>query len=137
MKTWTRTVFILSLAGFCFSGYMSAVKFFSGTCAFSEPCTYFLGYPACWYGFVMYLAMFVASFLAVFKKMPATLMLKMNVAISALGVIFSGSFVAQELLASRITGTLGLSTCAYGLIFFIAIFVLSLMAFRKSKRPLR
>jgi hypothetical protein len=133
MKIWLRTILIFTLAGLGFSGYLSAIKFFSGTCAFSESCPYFLGYPACWYGFVMYLIMFIASALAVFHKTPAALTLKINIVISALGIIFAGSFAWQELLDSRIVGTLGLSTCVYGLIFYVAIFILSIAASQKKE----
>jgi hypothetical protein len=137
MKTWLRSILILALAGLCFSGYLSAVKLFSGACAFNESCPYFLGYPACWYGFAMYLGMFITSVLAVFSKISAISTFKINIAISALGIVFAGSFAWQELLGSKIiAGALGLSTCAYGLIFYAAIFILSVIALGKSKQAL-
>jgi hypothetical protein len=52
--------------------------------------------------------------------------------VSIIGILFAGSFVIQELLQARITGTLGLSTCAYGLIFYISMFITSLRG--KSRR---
>ena len=45
----------------------------------------------------------------------------------------AGTFVVQEIVQSKITGTLGLSTCAYGLIFYIAIFIVSFSALRNAK----
>jgi len=133
MKILLRVIFVLTLAGLCFSGYLGAVKLLSGACAFNESCPYFLGYPACWYGFAMYLAMAIASAFAVFQKTPVLLPLRYDVAISALGIVFAGSFVWQELVAARITGVLGLSTCVYGLIFYVAIFIFSIIAIGKLK----
>ena len=52
-----RLLLALSIAGLLFSGYLSSYRFFSDTCAFNEPCPYFLGYPACYYGFAMFLIM--------------------------------------------------------------------------------
>lgn len=134
MKRWIYTIFILSWLGLLFSGYLSAVKLFSNSCAFNEPCPYFLGYPACWYGFGMYLVMFVATGLGALRKIRSTVALGIDVAVSAIGVVFAGSFVYQEIVNSTVTGVLGLSTCAYGLIFYVAIFVISIYALRKSDR---
>lgn len=132
-KRWIWGLFALAFAGFLFSGYLSAVKFFSNTCAFNEPCPYFWGYPACWYGFGMYSVMFVVTALALARGKGYAAAIKTNLAVSALGIIFAGSFAFQELVESRITGALGLSTCAYGLIFYIAIFVVSIIALQKSR----
>jgi hypothetical protein len=70
MKTKTLIVilFFLALAGLLFSGYLSTVKFFSDTCAFNESCPLFLGYPACFYGFAMYLIMFCVTGLGVLGR---------------------------------------------------------------------
>ena len=132
-KQWVKIVFIFALAGLIFSGYLSAVKLFSNTCAFDEPCPYFLGYPACWYGFGMYLIIFIATALALLGKADIKSVIKTSAAVSFLGILFAGRFFIQELLQSKITGALGLSTCTYGLIFYILIFVLSLGALKKSK----
>lgn len=108
-----------------FSGYLSAVKLFSGSCAFNEPCPYFLGYPACWYGFALYLIIFIATLLALTDIIEI---------VSALGIIFSGSFAVREIAAGQITGVLGFSTYVYGFIFFAAIFIVSLFAAGKGRR---
>lgn len=128
-----KTIFILTAAGLGFSGYLSAVKLLSGSCAFNESCPYFLGYPACWYGFAMYLVMCVMTGLAIFKKVRPLAALTTDVLVSTLGIIFAGSFVVQEVAQSRLTGVLGLSTCVYGLVFYIAIFIASLRATRKIR----
>jgi hypothetical protein len=61
MKALIVILLALASAGLLFSGYLSAVNLFSGTCAFNETCPYFLGYPACWYGFAMYLIIFLVT----------------------------------------------------------------------------
>ena len=63
-----KTIFILGLSGLVFAGYLSAIKLFNEKCAFNEACPYFLGYPACYYGFVMYLAIAVLAGLLVLGK---------------------------------------------------------------------
>jgi len=125
--TW---LFLLVSAGLLFSGYLSAIKLFTGSCALGETCPYFLGYPACWYGFAMYLGMFVTTILGIRKKIKHAGAFVADMIISGLGVAFSGNFVMQELWRSRITGVLGLSTCVYGLIFYLAIFAVSLYSLK-------
>ncbi len=129
----TVILFVFVSAGLLFSGYLSAVKLFSGTCAFNESCPYFLGYPACWYGFSMYLFMFIATGIGLTRKLPLSALCKADATVSLLGIIFAGSFVIQEIAAAQVTGTLGLSTCVYGLIFYIAIFATALVGLGKSR----
>ena len=124
----------LTLAGVCFSGYLSSVKLFSGNCAFGESCPIFLGQPACYYGFAIFFAMFVGTIVAYFKKIDEKWPVKYNLILSALGILFSGSFVAQEIAIWMKHGFestfFGLSTCAYGLLFYIAIFVFTVCTLR-------
>lgn len=123
MKRKTIGLLVLTAAGVVFSGYLSAVKLFSGSCAFGESCPYFLGYPACWYGFAMYLAMFIAALAAATGNAAPPTAFKAAVWVSIAGIIFSGSFVVTELV---------LSTCAYGLAFYVAILVVALLARKGS-----
>jgi hypothetical protein len=127
MRSWVIILFILASAGLLFSGYLSAVKLLSGSCAFNEPCPYFLGYPACWYGFAMYLVMFVTTGLGLLGKVGNKNIFTTDGIVSALGILFAGSFVVQEIERSSITGTLGFSTCVYGFVFYVAIFIVSLI----------
>jgi len=127
MKSSIVILVFLALAGLLFSGYLSAVNLLSDTCAFNEPCPIFLGYPACFYGFAMYLVMFFVTGLGVLGRVGYRKAFLTDVAVSIFGIVFAGSFVVQELLQARITGTLGLSTCAYGLIFYVSIFIVSLI----------
>ncbi|MBI4457587.1 hypothetical protein HY633_01330 [Candidatus Uhrbacteria bacterium] len=125
----------LSFGGTLFAGYLGGIKLFTKTCAFNEACPYFLGYPACWYGFGMYLAMFVVALAALMGKLRADAA-KIEAAISFLGILFAGFYVLQEIQYWLAGGTtrysLGLPTCAYGLIFYVAIFSLSLATLKKG-----
>ncbi len=139
MKTdkYVKIAVVLTLAGVLFSGYLSGVKLISGTCAFKESCPVFLGYPACYYGFAMFSTMFVATLIALVRKAAGRWPLKLNLAVSVLGMIFSGSFAVSEIAAwfkpgqFRLYG-LGLSTCVYGFIFYIAIFIFTLVAMKRE-----
>lgn len=129
----------LSLSGTLFAGYLSFYKLLSKTCAFNEPCPYFLGYPACWYGLAMFGTMFVISLSGLLGKLAAPAVAKANAAVSFLGILFAGYFTWNEAV-SRIGGGatrygLGLPTCAYGLIFYAAIFIVSLAAMRRNGQP--
>lgn len=128
-STYAKVMFLLGLGGLLFSGYLSAVKFFTSTCAFSEPCPYFLGYPACWYGFTMFLIIFISSAYTLFKNTSEETLRKILLVVSGIGIIFAGSFTIPEigkLISGAKTGySLGLPTCAYGLIFYLIIFIYS------------
>src|SRR3989338_6289056 len=122
------TLFVLSIAGLLFSGYLSGVKFFSSTCAFNEPCPYFLGYPACYFGFAMFLLITIFSSLLLFSKIEKKKNLVGICTMSLLGMLFAGYFTLPEIpiLAREGFGAymLGLPTCSMGFIFYTLIFVL-------------
>ena len=130
-----RLLFALSIAGLLFSGYLSGVKFFSEVCALNEQCPYFLGYPACYYGFAMYLVMTILLTQHFWGALTRSLVLTALSIISGVGIIFSGYFTFQELPKLFAEGLsaylLGLPTCAYGLMVYIAIFIISLAAHRE------
>ncbi len=68
---------------------------------------------------------------------PPEIMALLNTAVSFLGVLFAGSFTIPE-ITNMLSGdgvryALGLPTCAYGLIFYILILVLSLRYLRDSR----
>ena len=132
-KLFLKIAFICVSLGLLFSGYLSAVKLFSNTCAFSEPCPYFLDYPACWYGFAMYLIMFIVTMFALNGKLNVYTAMKTNIIISFTGIIFAGNFAVPEILKSQVTGVLGFSTCMYGFIFYILIFIFSIFFFRAKE----
>lgn len=132
IATYIKRAFVLTLAGLLFSGYMSGVKLITKSCAFREACPYFLGYPACFYGFAMYFIMFAITVCALANSAARTAAMKTNTVVSGIGIIFAGSFVVQELMRWATFGSLGLSTCTYGLIFYLAIFALSAATWRRG-----
>ena len=135
-----KPLFLLALAGFVFSGYMSGVKFFSGNCAFNEGCPYFLGYPACYFGFAMFTLITVFAGLLFFRKLDAKKALLGLIVVSMLGILFAGYYTIGELplLFEQGLGAylLGLPTCAYGLIFYVTIGILAVRAQRRLSADL-
>lgn len=129
-------LFMLSIAGLLFAGYLSGVKFFTETCAFNESCPIFLGYPACYFGFVMYLVLTIFSFLLFTNRIEIKKGTRWTMIVSFLGILFAGYFTLGELPVLFRDGfsayALVLPTCALGLIFYIAIFVLALKVSRKG-----
>ncbi len=124
------TLFGLSLLGSLFSGYLSAVKLFTDTCAFGEGCPRFLGYPACYFGFALFFILLVSVVLTVFQKISHTTCAKIMSLVSLLGVVFAGRFVLEEVVRTMDKGfvvtMLGLPTCAYGLVFYILVLITAL-----------
>jgi hypothetical protein len=131
-------LFILSLAGLLFSGYLSGVKFFTETCAFSEPCPYFLGLPACYFGFGMFLLITIFSSLLFFSKINKKTGLDGVSMVSFLGILFAGYFTIKEIPILFNEGLsayiLGLPTCALGFLFFCLIFGISVNYILKIKK---
>ncbi len=72
IKTSLRIILIISVAGLLFSGYLSYTELFAGYCGASElgmgSCTSIVSIPACVYGFIMYLAVFVIAVLGLREK---------------------------------------------------------------------
>ncbi len=129
---------VLALAGIAFAGYLSLYKIFSNTCALGEACPYFLGYPACWYGFIMFSTMFIASIAGLLVKSKEKMLNIVILAVSSIGILFAGNFVVQEIQTwmqnPNTNYKLILPTCVYGLIFYILIFIFSLNHFLKTKK---
>ena len=130
-----RLLFVLSIAGLLFAGYLSGVKFFSEVCALNEQCPYFLGYPACYYGFAMYAIMTILLTQHFWGALTRSFVLTALSIVSGLGIIFSGYFTFLELPKLFAEGlaayALGLPTCAYGLLVYLAIFFIALAAHRE------
>ena len=128
-----KLILILSLLGTLFAGYLTFTKIFTGKCALNEPCPYVLGYPACLYGFILFLSMFIISILTI-KKYNISL-IKAIVFISLFGIIFSGVLSIKELFFTKCIDcnySLLLPSCVYGLIFYIIIFIISLKLLNKK-----
>jgi len=134
-------LFGLSIAGVLFSGYLSGKKFFTATCAFNEPCPYFLGLPACYFGFALFLLITIFSTMLFFSKIRKSKGLQFVEIFSFLGVLFAGYFTLGELPTLFQDGfgayMLGLPTCAMGLVFFLIIFILAVVALTKNRYEVR
>ncbi len=130
--TYFKTIAYLALVGTLFAGYLSFMKLLTSTCAFNESCPNFLGYSACWYGFAMFLTMLILSVIGLYKKNKRETLRRSIIAVSFLGILFAGWLVIPEikLLFSNDAPSYAmiLPSCAYGLIFYIIIFILSLRA---------
>lgn len=121
-----KLVLGLGLAGLAFSGYLSGVKLFGGTCAFNETCATFLGYPTCYYGFIMFLAITLFAGLLVLHKMSSRCARKVMLGIAGVGMCFAGYYTFREFTKIFDEGLraymLGLPTCAYGFLVYTVLF---------------
>ncbi len=137
-KTYLAVSCALGAGGVLFAGTLSSIKMRSGICAFNEPCPEFLGYPACYTGFGLFVLLFVPTALALLASVKGRWPAVVNLIVSGLGVLFAGTITLREVIAHAGIPTygMGLPTCAYGLIFFIGILALSIAATRRLERPL-
>lgn len=137
MKNFKIFFMIMTVAGVLFSGYMSGFKLISKTCAFGETCPLFLGMPACYIGFILFLSLFIVSLLFIMDKKPAGVLSKKFLIISFLGVVYSLNFAIPELPRLFQEGFsayfFGLPTCVLGSLFFVIIFIGSIIFYKKTK----
>ncbi len=124
-----QTILILSIAGFLFSGYLTAVKLFSGSCPLTDGCTYFLGFPSCLWGFLMFGTILVSAFLYMRagKSEERKKYHSIFQTVSGIGILFAGYYAFNEIffpscLIQPCTYTLILPSCAYGLVMYALIF---------------
>ena len=126
-----------STGGLLFSGYLSSVKFFSGYCALAQPCPYFLGYPACYYGFVMFVVVTALAWIYARRLLDDAVVLKWIVWLSGIGVLFAGYFVYNELpvimSAIKALSIKDMPSCVYGFIFYVLIFVVGMREMYTNK----
>ncbi len=134
MNNLTKThyiIFSFILAGLLFSGYLSGVKFFSDTCAFGSTCPIFLGMPACYTGFVVYFVLALIALFAVWRRNLSRSLLVSITGISLFGALFSGMLALEELSVLFSDGFMAyvksLPLCAIGFVFYVVVFVLSLL----------
>ena len=133
-NSYVKAILIFSLIGVLFSGYLSFTKLVLGSCPLREGCPYFLGYPACVYGLVLFLILFIT--VISLMKNYAREKLKILVYVSLIGAIFSTYTSIRELIfPSCLDGickySLLLPTCVYGLIMYLVIFIISLKLYKK------
>jgi uncharacterized membrane protein len=117
---------LLTLAGTLFAGYLGLSKLFTGECTLSTSCSYFLGYPTCYYGFGMFGLMLVLSIIYFFTN--KSIYAKAIAITATLGVIFSGYFSVKEILpmfTEGVTYGLILPSCSYGLLVYLIVLYLA------------
>jgi hypothetical protein len=124
--TYQRLVLGLGAAGTAFAGYLSAVRMRSGMCAFDESCPFFLGRPACYFGFALFAGIFVVATAATLLRVRTAWSVVANLVLSSLGVAFATLMTARE-VGAHTAYKLGLPTCVYGSVFFAAVLVASVL----------
>jgi len=70
MKDYLITIFIISIAGVLFSGYMSFKEIFRRSCLIQkkQDCeSKIAGIPVCVYGLIMYLVIFIIALIGILK----------------------------------------------------------------------
>jgi uncharacterized membrane protein len=131
-KTALKYVSIISFIGVLFSGYLSFGTVISGVCPLNGECPFFLGYPACYFGLAMFLMILIASLMSFLPKQNKDNLIKAILAISFMGILFSGYFSLIEILNPR-NYSLILPTCVYALIMYILVFIIPLLGLLKKK----
>lgn len=63
-----KLILAISIAGMLFSGYLSYGELVARSCPLGGGCTSVLGLPACVYGFVIYLIVFIIALLGLLEK---------------------------------------------------------------------
>ena len=66
-ETALKTILVIAIAGMLFSGYLSYGELFAGKCAIGG-CSVIANVPACVYGFVMYMIVFIIALLGLAEK---------------------------------------------------------------------
>jgi hypothetical protein len=116
---------ILGGVGTLFSGFLSWVRAASGICAFDEACPFFLGQPACYTGLALFATVLVVSGSALAAKVEAAWPLAANFAVAVAGTLFASTLTRDEVV-NHASYSLGLPTCAWGLLFFVGLLVWSI-----------
>jgi len=121
-------VLLFALAGTIFSGYLTYYNYWGGgcenaliTCGTGPNAVLIFGQPSCVYGFFMFLAVAVIVSLGWMKQNIhpfASTIFWLSIA----GTLFAGGLTVYELVWLK-TGVYGIPACAYGLLFYLGIFV--------------
>ncbi len=132
-----RTILFLGVAGTLFSGYLAGTKLLSGSCALNQPCPYFLGYPACYYGFALFFVLTFVAFFLVRRTLRARTALTVILFVALVGVVFAGYFTLQELPTMLREGigayVASIPTCAMGFVVFILVAAVSARARSRAR----
>jgi hypothetical protein len=130
--------FVASIAGTLFAGFLTLRELITKKCFFGEVCPEFLGYPTCFFGLVLFAAIFVVSLILLLGKKTSPGLLNVLLLVSIAGVLFSTHFSAVEFLLpycgkNLCKYTLLLPTCVYGFITFVITLIGILMERKKNK----
>lgn len=129
-----KWILYLSIAGVLFAGYLTVSKMLAGVCAFGESCPFLWNHPVCIYGLILFFTVMIST-IALLLHPADKLAKNLLFYTSILGVLFSGYYAFQEIF-NPICGNvcvykLGLPTCVYGFVVFVAVFVCVILARRK------
>jgi uncharacterized membrane protein len=130
------TALFLSIAGVLFAGYLTVTKLITGTCSFGESCPFLWNHPVCIYGLIIFFTVMI-SIISLLITPSDRLARRYLLYSSILGVLFSAYYSYQEVF-NPICGNaciykLGLPTCIYGFIVFVAVFI-CVMLYRKKQK---
>jgi hypothetical protein len=133
-RSWLKAVLYLSIAGVLFAGYLTISKMITGICSFGESCPFLWDHPVCIYGLIIFITILLST-IALLMTPKDKLAKNSLVYMSILGVLFSGFYSYQEIF-NPICGKfchyqLGLPTCIYGFVVFIAVFACVMINRRK------
>jgi len=132
-------IWIFALAGTLFSGYLTIGTLVIGACPLKGECPYFLGFPACNYGLIMFGIMLITTSLLLFgkKRKDHKLLTRITFIVAIAGVLFSGYFSVKELFFTTCVGgcsyVLLLPSRVYGLIMYVVILIVSGIMLHKMK----
>lgn len=121
-------IVFIALLGTLFAGYLTYQKMFVSVCPLTEGCSYFLGLPTCFYGFVLFALIFILGLASMVSRGHFTDGIRF---FAMIGVLFSGYFAIYDLFIAPLNilngavYTLLLPSCVYGLVGFIVITILS------------
>jgi uncharacterized membrane protein len=132
-KRYARAALVVSAAGTAFSGYLSAKRMTSGICAFDESCPFFLGHPACYYGFALFAALLFVAVVANVTRTQRAWPAAVSSVLAIAGVAFASTMTTLE-LQRGVRHPLLLPTCAWGAVFFAAALGLAIAALVKGTR---
>jgi len=139
-KTASIIVLIVALGGMIFSGYLSYTNLWGSGCdealikCGGAKTVEIFGLPTCVYGFFMFLIEAVLAAVTLTKQDKKRL-LKWIFGIGIFGTAFAGGLAFYEIVWLD-AFTYGIPACLYGFIFYVLIFIFSLLGLRfKGETP--
>lgn len=129
-KAYTKAIVVLAIAGAIFSGYLTAYTYLSGRSGCE---VFYFGMPSCFYGFIMYLLVFIlAALIYVSRKGAKAIAI---IAIALAGMAFSAYLTISTLnsVACTTFDILGQPPCVYGLAMYVLLLLIAISAMRPRK----